>query len=427
MSQKHLNVDSLPGPDTIARRTFPNGVVGLAYENFSSPSVVVHGWLWVGSIDVPREKAGLSGLTASLLTRGTANRTFAQISEEIESVGATLSAGSAGHTTRFTIKSLVEDLPLLMDILTDCLYHPVFPDEYVERRRGEIMTALEQREQNTQAMASLRFSETMYPNHPYGNSQLGYTDTVKALTRQDVERFYRQHYGAQGMTVTIVGAVPCREGLDILQQAFGSWQGADHTQAPLPPMQPLLEPLKAHTEIPGKSQSDIVLGWPGLSRRDPDFHKAYLANCVLGQFGMMGRIGQHVREEQGLAYYAYTSLDAGIGPGPWIAVAGVAPENVEPAVEAMMAQALRMRTELVEEQELADNKAYIVDSLPLRLEGNEGIAAQIVTMELFELGLDYLRRFPGIIESITAEDIRAIAERVMVPEAYVLSVAGPAS
>ena len=426
MTQR-LNVDSLPGPDTIARRTFPNGVVGLAYENFSSPSVVVHGWLWAGSIDVPREKAGLSGLTASLLTRGTESRTFAQISEEIESVGATLSAGSAGHTTRFTIKCLVEDLPLLMDILTNCLYHPVFPVEYVERRRGEILTALEQREQNTQAMASLRFSEAMYPDHPYGNSQLGYPETVKALTRQDIEAFYRQHYGARGMTVTIVGAVPCQEGLDILQRAFGSWQGADHVQEPLPPMQPLLERKEVHTEISGKSQSDIVLGWPSISKRDPDFHKAYLANCVLGQFGMMGRIGQHVREEQGLAYYVYTSLDADIGPGPWIAVAGVAPGNVDPAIEAIMAQILRMRTELVGEQELADNKAFIVDSLPLRLEGNEGIAAQIVNMELFELGLDYLKRFPGIIESITADDIRAIAERVMVPEAYVLSVAGPIS
>jgi zinc protease len=192
-------------------------------------------------------------------------------------------------------------------------------------------------------------------------------------------------------------------------------------------MQPLLERKEVHTEISGKSQSDIVLGWPSISKRDPDFHKAYLANCVLGQFGMMGRIGQHVREEQGLAYYVYTSLDAGIGPGPWVAVAGVAPKNVDPAIEAMMAQILRMRTELVGEQELADNKAFIVDSLPLRLEGNEGIAAQIVNMELFGLGLDYLKRFPGIIESITADDIRAIAERVMAPEAYVLSVAGPAS
>lgn len=424
MTQR-LNLSSLPGPDTISRRVFPNGAVGLAYENFSSPSVVVHGWLWAGSIDVPREKAGLSGLTASLLTRGTETRTFAQISEEIESVGATLSAGSAGHTTRFTIKCLVEDLPLLMDILTDCLYHPVFPNEYVERRRGEVLTALEQREQNTQAMASLRFSEAMYPNHPYGISQLGYPETIQALARQEMEGFYRQHYGAHGMTVTIVGAVPHQEGLDILQQSFGSWRGADYRQAPLPPVQPLTEPLKVHTEIPGKSQSDIVLGWLGISRQDPDFHKAYLANCVLGQFGMMGRIGQHVREEQGLAYYVYTSLDAGIGPGPWIAVAGVAPENVDPTIDAVMAQTLRMRTEPVGDQELADNKAYIIDSLPLRLEGNEGIAAQIVNMELFELGLDYLRRFPGIIESISADDIRAIAERVMVPEAYVLSVAGP--
>jgi zinc protease len=420
-----LNVASLPGPESIARRVFPNGVIGLAHENASSPSAVVHGWLWAGGIDVPPEQTGLASLTTSMLTCGTERRSFADIGEEIESVGAAVGFTSSGHTTRFTLKCLVEDLPALMDILTDCLYHPTFPEEYVGKRRGEVLTALEQREHNTHAMASLRFSELMYPDHPYGRSQLGYEETVSRLTRDDIVGFYCDRFGAAGMATIIVGAIPREEGLDILEEAFGSWQGAAHTPQPLPSVVPITERRQQHTVVPGKTQSDLMLGWIGLTRRDPDFFSALVANSILGQFGLMGRIGERVREEQGLAYYAYTSLDAGIGPGPWAAAAGVAPDDVDRAIEAILHEVRKLRTEPVDAHEIDDNKAYIVGSMPLRLEGNEGIAAQIASMELFELGFDYLQRFPAIIDAVSAEDVMAAAAKYMDPDAFVLSVAGP--
>jgi zinc protease len=387
--------------------------------------VVVHGWLWAGSIDEPTEQAGLAAMTASLLTRGTERRSFAQINEEIESVGAALSFGSSGHTTRFTIKCLVEDLRLLVEILTDCLFHPTFPERYLERRRGEVLTAIEEREHDTAAMASLRFGQALYGDHPYGRSQMGYPETVEPLTRDDVDAFYRSHYHARGMGAVIVGAIPVEAGLEVLQEAFGSWQGAGSRRGPLPPIQPISAPRRVSTPIAGKTQSDIVLGWLGLTRHDPDYLKAYLANCVLGRFGMMGRLGEHIREEAGLAYYCYSHLEAGIGPGPWAVIAGVAPEDVDRAIEAILEQVNRLRAEPVALEELSDNKTYIIDSLPLRLEGNESIAAQIANMELFQLGFDYLQRFPALVNALSADDVRAVAERLADPQTYVLSVAGP--
>ena len=420
-----INIASLPGPQTITRRVFPNGAIGLAYENFTSPSVVIHGWLAAGSIDVPAEQAGLASLTASMLKRGTERRTFAQIGQEIESVGAGVGIGGGGHTTRFTAKCLVEDLGLILDILTDCLYHPTFPPEYLEKRRGEIFTALEQREHSTGATASLHFSRLMYPDHPYGLSRLGYRETIESLSREDVGAFYDQHYGAQGMVAILVGAVPSTEALDLLQDAMGTWQGARQNRAPLPAISALEEVREKRTTIPGKSQSDIVLGWLSLKRKDPDFLKVYLANCILGQFGMMGRLGQRVRDDQGLAYYVHTSLEAGLGIGPWAILAGIAPEHVERAIETVMEQVTLLREEPVSDQELEDNKAYLVGSMPLSLEGNEGVAAQIAHMELFQLGLDHMQRLPRLIEAVTAEDVMAVAQRYLRPHEYVLSVAGP--
>jgi zinc protease len=419
---------SLPGPENIVRRVFDNGTVGLAWENDSSPSVVVHGWIWTGSIDEPAGQAGLAGLTASMLTRGTERRTFSQIGEEIESLGAALSFGSSGHRTTFAAKCLVEDLPLVVDILADCLHHPTFPIEYVEKRRGEILTALQQREFNTTQMASLRFHELMYPDHPYGRSSLGYEDTIHSLTRENIEAFYTQTYGTQGARnagVTIVGAIPTEQGLDLLENALGTWQGGKHVQAPLPPVEAVKATREVQTSIPGKTQSDIVLGWLGLTRQDPDFFPAYLANCILGQFGLMGRLGDYVRDEHGLAYYCTSRLDAGLGAGPWAAVAGVDPANLERTIEAILDQIKRIQQEPVGKDELKDNKAYLVGSMPLRLEAKEGIAAQIAHMEMHQLGLDYLRRFSDLIQAVTAEDIMAATQKHMNPDAYVVSVAGP--
>jgi zinc protease len=425
MASTQINLSSLPGPETIARRVFDNGITGLAHENFSSESAVVHGWVWAGGIDVPPEQAGLANLTASMLTRGTERRTFAQIGEEIESVGASLHVGSGGHTTRFTAKCLVEDLPLILDILADGLRHPTFPAEHVEKRRGEILTAIQQRDHDTQVVASLRFARLAYPDHPYGYSQVGYQDTVSSLTRADIEAYYRRCYGPQGMVIIVVGALAREHALELMEEALGTWVGTPRDRPSLPPVLPITAVREERAAIPGKTQSDLVLGWVGLERMDPGFIQAYVADCVLGQFGMMGRIGEHLRNEQGLAYYAYTSLDAGLGPGPWTVRAGVAPDDVERAIETILFQVRRLQREPVGQEELSDNKSFIIGSLPLDLEGNEEVAAQIASLELYQLGLDYLRRFPGLIEALTSEDLMAAAQRYLNPDAYVLSVAGP--
>lgn len=420
-----LNLDLLPGPNNIARRQFANGVVGLAYENRLSPSVVVHGWLWAGSVDVPRSQAGLAAFTASMLKRGTQNRTFAQINETVESLGATLSIGGGGHTTRFTVKCLVEDMPQLLALLTDCLYHPTFPPEYIERRRAQILTAIEQRSDSTQAVASLAFGELMYPGHPYGISQLGYEDTIAALTRQDIETFYHTYYSPHKMGVTIVGAMSRSKGLDLLESAFGNWNVPCPSHAPLPEATRPAGPTKKSISMPGKFQSDLVLGWPAMVRTAPDFEAALLANSILGEFGLMGRLGANVRQDQGLAYYAYTALEAGLEGGTWTAIAGVDPENVDRAVEGILEEVEHLRTEPVGAEELSDNQSYIIGSLPLRLEGNEGIAAQIIEMELFGLGLDYAQRFPARIAGLTAQDVLQVAQTYLDPGVYVLAVAGP--
>jgi zinc protease len=184
---------SIPSPETITRAELPNGIVVLVRENPSSPSVILGGYLWAGSLSESTAQAGLSNFAAGMLMRGTETRTFAQINAAIESVGAQLGFSSGVHSVGFGGKALAEDLGLLLDVLDDCLRHPAFPPDEVEQLRGQILTGLQRRAYDTRRMADLTFDALLYPDHPYGRSVQGYEGTVPGLTRNDLLRFYAGH------------------------------------------------------------------------------------------------------------------------------------------------------------------------------------------------------------------------------------------
>ncbi|MFN8450897.1 MAG: insulinase family protein [Anaerolineae bacterium] len=212
-----------------------------------------------------------------------------------------------------------------------------------------------------------------------------------AADPRSLAQFHRQFYGASGMIVVVVGAVKAADAVQIVRDQLEDWQNADQPEQPaLPDLAPVREAKRAVVPLPGKTQSDLVLGLPGPSRFSPDYQAASLANSVLGQFGMMGRIGRSVREELGLAYYAYSQIEGGFGPAPWSVVAGVNPANVELAIDRIREEIQRLTSEPVGEDDLSDNQAYHVGHLPLQLESNEGIAYTLRNIETFSLGLDYL-------------------------------------
>jgi zinc protease len=417
---------SVPSSESIARVELPNGIVVLGYETRGSPAEVIAGYLWAGAMDEPAEKAGLAYLTAAMLTHGTRQRSFAQISDELESVGAQLGFGSGMHHVGFRGKSLAEDLDLVLDILAECLQEPTFPQQEVATVQGQILTDLQRRAHDTRRMARLTFDALLYPNHPYGRSVKGYEETVAALSRPDLEAYFRDHYAPQGMAIAVVGSLPMDQVLGKVEARLAGWQapGARPNRT-IPPAVQLDEPRRQIVPVAGKTQSDLILGWPGLARSDPDYMKASLANNILGVFGMMGRLGDSVRDEQGLAYYVYSHLEAGLGAGPWQATAGVNPANVERAIAGILAQVERLRDEPVPPDELADSQAYLTGIMPLALETNEGVAGLLLDIERHGLGLDYLLHYADLVNAVTVHDVQDMARKYLHPETFVLAVAGP--
>ena len=418
---------SFPSAATISRTELPNGITLLAYENFDSPSVVIGGYLWAGAISESADQAGLASLTARMLMRGTEHRTFGQIDTALESIGAQLSFQSGVHSVGFGGKALAEDLDLLLDILADSLQHPTFPAAELEKLRGQVLTAIQRRAHDTGRMAWLTFDALLYPDHPYGRSIIGYEDTVPNLSGAHLLNHYRDRYSPEGMVIAVVGAVSSDSVLDRVSRALEGWRAPNASPDRSIPPNVRLDGTRRETAIvEGKSQSDIVLGWPALARNDPDYWQAHLANTVLGVFGMMGRLGETIRERQGLAYYAYSRLQAGLGAGPWAAVAGVNPANIERTVQSILDEARRLRDESVPQDELADSQAYLTGIMPLRLETNEGVVSTLLDIERHRLGLDFLLRYGDLVNSVTVEEIRETAQKYLHPDKYALAIAGPA-
>jgi len=421
------HTQALPGPDDITRRELPNGIVVLVRENHNARSVVITGSMDAGALFDPPELAGRAGFVASMLLRGTESRDFATIHELLEGNGASLTVGGGRHTAGFSGKSLAEDLPLLIDLLADGLRRPSFPAEHVERLRGQFVTSLKIREQDTRYMAGRIFRELAYPvEHPYHYSNGGEIDTVSAVTRDQLAEFHRQVYGPHGMFIVIVGAVETDSAIQLVLDRFGDWRNPDQPAVPEVAAVPEMNGVQVQRHVmPDKSQTDLVLGVPGPSRFVDDWQAANLANSVLGVFGMYGRIGTEVREKRGMAYYSFSRLDGGMGPGAWRVVAGVNPVNVDAAVDAIRGEIRRITSEPVSESELDDNKTNFIGRLPLQLESNEGVAGAISSIERFGLGLDYLRRYADLINAVSVEEVLAAAQRYLNPDAYALAIAGP--
>lgn len=410
----------------IRRATLANGIVVVGSENHTHSSVVLRLSLPAGAVLDTPQQAGLATLTAAGLTRGTRGRTFAEINETVDGAGMSLSASAGRHLAGVSTRCLADDLDLAIELLADVTRRPVFPQPEIEQLRAQTLTSLRQADDDTGSVADRRFKERLYPEgHPYRLRAHGYQDTVAELRATQLVAFHEERYGPSGAFCVVVGDVDFESVVARLDGALGDWQGAGTNRVAVPDP-PLAEPGHHDVVIAGKTQCDLVLGRPAIRRSDPDYHALRMANLIFGRIGMMGRLGETVREAQGLAYSVYSELDANVGAGPWAVRAGVNPANVDAALAGIKEELHRLRAGGVTAAELERGQRYSTGTLVLQLETNDGVAGVIQDIEFFNLGLDYLTRYPQIVNRLTLDDVNgAAASHLPRFEETVRVVAGP--
>ncbi|CAA9535041.1 MAG: hypothetical protein AVDCRST_MAG73-1300, partial [uncultured Thermomicrobiales bacterium] len=425
-----------PGPTESAARTgrapferteLDNGIVILGQARPDAPTVVVRMRFEAGSANDPEGREGLAAFTARMLARGQEGRTFEQFNEATDDLGASLGVEANRTFVELGLRCLREDLPAMLDLAADVLRRPSFPEDEIAKVRNELMTGIREAENDTRSAADLAMRRLLYPvGHPSARRTIGTAESVAAIGRDDLVAFHRDRFGPKVLTVAIVGGVAdLAEAAGLIGARFGDWTAHAEPPTPPPPAVRPVEPAQVRVLIPAKSQADLAIGFPVPERSHPDHYALDTANLILGRLGLMGRLGANVRDSQGLAYYAYSQVESGREGGVWVGKAGVDPKDIERALAGIEAEVQRLRDEPVAEDELADAKSYSTGVLPLALESNDGVAATLLALERFDLGLDYLDRYPAIINALTREDLRAAAVAHLDPERLVVGVAMP--
>lgn len=410
-----------------ARTVLPNGIVVLAQPRPGFPAIEATVSLKAGQALTGDQRAGISALTATMLRRGTANRSFDELNEATDGIGAMIGADSSRATVDVSFHGLIEDFRNLLALSAEMIRVPTFPADELERVRQQVLTGIREQEDDTGSVAGKALRELLYPEgHPYRLPLAGDAETVSAFTAEDLADYHRQTFGPAVTTVAVVGGI---EGLDEAAEAvaavFGDWEVAVPEPLEPPATDPLARTARDTRLVPGKSQANLVVAYPTIPRAHPDYYALSTANLILGQLGLMGRLGAEVRDRNGLAYHVSSSLAGGKLSSSWTARAGVDPANVDRALEGIIAELRRLQEAAVSGEELRDAKSYLTGSLPLGLESLGGVVDLLLSIERNELGLDYLDRYPGIIDALRADDLLQAARTHLDADRLAIGVAGP--
>ncbi|KPK31844.1 MAG: hypothetical protein AMK70_11660 [Nitrospira bacterium SG8_35_1] len=405
----------------VKRKVLDNGLVLLVVERHNLPVVKVSLGISAGSLNEPAEKAGLASLTASLLTEGTAKRTALQISEEIEFVGGDISASGGDDYVTAGLSVLKKDIALGFDLLSDIILHPVFPADEITKKIERTKAGIKSREENPQYVASREFNKAVFESHPYGRLVSGTDETLDTITRDDIVRYHSEYYKPNNSILSIVGDVTYEEAEALLSTYFSDWKrGEIRTQA-LSPIRPEKK-KKTITVDRELTQATILLGHAGVSRDDPDYYALSVMNYILGGGGFASRLMQNIREEKGLVYDIHSYFSAEKYGGSFRIGLQTKNESANTAIAEILHEVQNIMSEPVTDTELADAQSFLTGSFPMRIETSSSIAAFLVAVEYYGLGMDYEDNYPSFINGITKEDITRVARKHLNPEDYVLVV-----
>lgn len=419
-----MAIDLQPGLSP-TRQELANGLVALAKESRATPAVTISAAVSAGAIVDPPDTPGLAYFLSRVIDRGTARRSAEEIADLLDGRGVALNVAVTRHHLLVSCTCLSEDFATMLELVADVLREPALPEREVETRRLEIVTAIRQDQDNPATMATEQLLAMLYPGHPYGRRVKGTLDSVGRIDRAAMAACHARHFTPSSVVLACVGDIEAGRAIDEAQRVFGDWEGAPAPPILVPPAQAATGRRQSILPMMNKAQADVAYGFVTIARSDPSYYAFSIMNNVLGQYALGGRLGDNIRERQGMAYYVFSAFDASIGDAPLVIRAGVNPANVDRTIASIDQEIRRMAREGVTAAELEASRTYLVTSMPRTLETNAGIAAFLQATEQFSLGLDYDVRLPALLKGVTLEQVNDLARRFLDPDRAAIAVAGP--
>lgn len=404
--------------------TSPSGARVYFVENHDLPMLDLTVTFAAGSSFDVTEKSGLAGLAHRMLDLGAEGLSEDDIARNLADIGAqfgkNFDADRAGISLR-TLSSTAERVQAL-DILARVLQHPLFKEDVLAREKIRLIADLKEDETKPERIAEKAFGKAVFGTHPYGLPSSGEVSAVENIQRADIEAFYRTHYLAKTAVVAIMGDVTRAEAEAIAQNLTAQLpQGVETVQ-----VAPVTMQIKANEQriIHPATQSHILMGAPGLARKDPDYFALYVGNHILGGGGFVSRLMHEIREKRGLAYSVYSYFIPMKLPGAYQIGLQTKKNQADEALRLVRATLREFIDKGVTKKELQASKQNIIGGFPLRIDSNKKIVDYLSVIGFYELPLTYLDDFVGNVDKVTIEQIRAAFERRVNPDAMATVIVG---
>jgi zinc protease len=408
------------------RTVLDNGAVVIAKTTSTTPAVAINLGLHAGSAYDPAGQPGAAWLLSRVLDRGTASRSAADIAEALDSRGITLTITVARHLLSLVCTCLADDFEPVLGLLADIITAPSIPESELAVRKGEVITAIRQDDDNTSVRASEALMALLYRDgHPYGRRTKGTIELVEAFTRDDLLRLHAERFAPSTLSAVIVGDVDVQRMQDCAAAVLGSWRRPAPRLLTVPPVAPTATRQRLVIPMMNKVQADLAYGFVTIPRSHPDYYAYWLMNNIFGQYAMGGRLGESIRERQGMAYYVASSFEPNVGPNPLVVRAGVSPAHVDRAVASIDEEIVRLTGEGATAKELSESRTFLIGAIPRALETNAAIANFLQVGELLGLGLDYDARLSELLGAVTLDQVNAAARRALDVDRASVVIAGP--
>ncbi|MFN2393089.1 MAG: M16 family metallopeptidase [Pyrinomonadaceae bacterium] len=402
----------------------PNGLKVVMYEDKRLPLVSFRLAFRSGEVNDPKDSIGLTSAMTSMLSEGTKTRTSKQLAEEIERLGANVSASSNADNTVISASALSLYSSDILRLMAEITLFPTFPESELKLYKQNTIENLKFQRSQPGFLAEEQTARLLYGSHPYSITSPKPAD-VEKITRQELIQFHEKMFVPENAIFIVVGDANRESILKEIEENFGHWtQGSfEEMYFPMPPAR--TETTVTIVDRPGSAQSNIVLSNPALERTNPDYFPLLVMNQILGA-GASSRLFMNLREEKGYTYGAYSSLDARRLAGAFEATSEVRTPVTGDSLKEFFYELNRIRDEKVSEGELKDAKNFLSGVFPIRVETQEGLTNLIVSQQLYNLPADYLQTYRHKINEITIEDVERAAKKYITPEKLAIVVVGDA-
>jgi zinc protease len=399
-----------------------NGLRIVVFEDERLPLVSFRLCFFFGDADEPNDLIGITSAVSSMFNEGTQLYNSRQLAEQIEKLGASISASSSADFTIVSASSLSLYTSEIFRLMAEMVLFPTFPENELNLYKQNTIEGLKFQRSQPSFLASEQILRVLYGKHPYGVASPKPSD-IEKLERDKLIDFHGRSFVPNNAMLIVVGDVKKEEFLREIEDVFGGWQRGDVEERKFEsPKKPDSRKLTI-VDRPGSAQSNIVLGSLALERKNPDYFPVLVMNQILGA-GASSRIFMNLREEKGYTYGAYSRFDMKKRGGEFEATAEVRTAVTYESLKEFFYELERIRSEKVREDELNDAKNFLTGVFPIRAETQEGLTNLIVSQKLYNLPDDYLQTYRDNINAVSIEDVGRVAEKYIEPEKMAIVIVG---